>query len=192
MKRTVKEQVRSGFRIAAGIVLFFASLMLLFYGLDDVWSATPPGHIIWSAWIGWIEILGAAVLIPVTMHLWLQYFAGIALFAFLKSVAVILIGRDWYFPHATFSRLEAAEIALFSGAALVWATRFATKRPAIPERIAITVYLFCFPHFDGSGFPIWQGVGLAALLFSWCFYRGKKPGAKRQRPPLNFSKETAL
>ncbi|MGO9403933.1 MAG: hypothetical protein ACLPVW_10745 [Terriglobales bacterium] len=113
MTRTVKEQVKTGFRLAGGIVLFVLSVLFLAYGLDAVWTAVPPGHLVWGAWIGWSELLAAAVLIPTTAHLWLQYFAGCVGFGFLKSLVVIFAGKDWYSPHASFSRLEATEMTFF-------------------------------------------------------------------------------
>jgi len=64
--RTVKEQVKTGFRFAGGIILFCASLFLLAYGQDAVWS---DGHFVPSAWIGWVELSLTAAIIPLTMHL---------------------------------------------------------------------------------------------------------------------------
>ena len=96
MSRTVGEQVRSGFRLAGGVLSFCAGLFLLAYGLDAVWS---DGHFVPSAWLGWVELSLAAVLIPLTMHLWIQFFAGCLGFGFLKAVLVALSGRDWFPPH---------------------------------------------------------------------------------------------
>jgi hypothetical protein len=64
MSRTVGEQVKTGFRLAGGILSFCASLFLLAYGLDAVWSNS---HFVSSAWLGWVELSLAAVLIPLTM-----------------------------------------------------------------------------------------------------------------------------
>jgi len=113
MTRTVEEQVKTGFRLAGGIILFIVSVMLITYGYDAVLSTVQSGHSGWGAWIGWGELLIAAVLIPSTVHLWLQFFAGCAGFAFLKSIVVIFAGKDWYSPHAPFSRLEATEMTIF-------------------------------------------------------------------------------
>jgi hypothetical protein len=175
MTRTVKKQVETGFRLAGGIVLFVLSVLLLAYGLDAVRSAVPSGHLVWRAWIGWSELLVAAVLIQLTVHLWLQFFAGCVGFAFLKSVVVIFAGKDWYSPHASFSRFEATETAIFFGATLALLIRFAKERPTPLDRIAITVYLFFFlgryndPHFS----LLEAGGGLAALLLAWCVSRWK-------------------
>jgi len=99
--------------------------------------------------------LSAAVLIPVTMHLWMQFFAGCVGFGFPKAVIVVIAGRDWFPPHLAFSRLDAAEMAMFLGATFVWLARFARSRPELPDRIAVAVYLFSFflgshsnPHFS--------------------------------------------
>jgi hypothetical protein len=176
MTRTVAEQVKTGFRLAGGILSFCASLFLLAYGLDAVWS---DGHFASSAWLGWAELSLATVLIPLTMHLWIQFFAGCVAFGFLKSVIVIIAGRDWFPPHFAFSRLEAAEIAFFFGATLVWLIRFAKTRPELADRIAIVIYLFSFlgyrnnPHFS----IVPGGVGLIALFLASSFsrWRGRRP-----------------
>lgn len=65
MRRTVGEQVKTGFRLAGGVILFCTSLFLLAYGLVAVWS---NGHFVSSAWLGWVELSLAAVLIP--LFLW--------------------------------------------------------------------------------------------------------------------------
>src|SRR5512133_2686140 len=119
-KRSIGEQARSGFRLAGGVLAFCTGLFLLAYGYDAVWQ---DGHFVSSAWLGWVELSLAAVLIPLTMHLWIQYFAGCAVVAFLKSVWVTITGQEVYRPYLPFSRLEAAEMALFFGATLVWLIR---------------------------------------------------------------------
>lgn len=146
-----------------------------------MWS---DGHLGPSAWLGWVELFLAAVFIPLTMHLWMQFFAGCVGFGFLKAVIVAIAGRDWFPPHLAFSRLEAAEMALFFGATFAWLTRFARSRPGLPDRIAIAVYLFSFflgshsnPHFS-----IVQGAGLIALFLAWAVSRWK--GRKSHNRPL--------
>jgi hypothetical protein len=170
MSRAVREQITSGFRLVGRIVLFCVLLFLLAYGLNAVWS---DDHFVWSAWAGWAELFLAAALIPLTMHLWIQFFAGCVAFGFLKSLLVTIAGRDWFPPHLPLSRLEAAEMVFFFGATLTWLTRFAKDRPALPDRIAIALYLFFFlgsrnnPRFSMS----LAGVGLIALFLAWCASR---------------------
>jgi hypothetical protein len=172
MSRTLEQRVKSGFRLAGGILLFCASLFLLAYGLDAVWS---DGHFVSSAWLGWVQLSLAAVLIPLTMHLWLQFFGGCVGFGFLASAVTAIAGKDWFSPHLLFSRVEAAEIALFFGATFVWLIRFAKTRPELPDRIAIALWLFFFlgsrknTHFSIAG----AGIGLIALFLVWCVSRLK-------------------
>ena len=188
MSRTVGEQVKNGFRLAGGVLSFCAGLFLLAYGLDAVWS---DGHFVSSAWLGWVELSLAAVLIPLTMHLWMQFFAGCLGFGFLKAVIVAIAGRDWFPPHLAFSRLEAAEMALFFGAAFVWMIRFVRSRPELPDRIAIAVYLFSLLGYrDNPHFSILQGgVGLAALFLAWAVSRWKGRGRKAPNHPLLHSSQ---
>jgi hypothetical protein len=163
-----------------------ASLFLLAYGLDAVWS---DGHFVSSARLGWVELFLAAVLIPLTMHLWIQFFAGCVAFGFLKSVLVAIAGRDWFPPHLPFSRLEAAEMAFFFGATLIWLIRFAKARPALADRIAIAVYMFSFLGYrNNPHFSIVQGVvGLAALFLEWGVSRWRGRGRKAPNHPLVHS-----
>jgi hypothetical protein len=187
MTRSVGEQVKNGFRLAGGVILFCVSLFLLAYGLDAVWS---EGHFVSSAWLGWVELLLAVVLIPLTMHLWLQFFAGCVGFGFLKSVLVALAGRDWFPPHLPFSRLEAAEMAVFFGATFVWLARFAWTRPELPDRIAIAVYLFSLWPHNNPHFSVVQGVvGLAALFLAWGVSRWRGKGRKAPNHPLVHSSQ---
>jgi hypothetical protein len=174
--RSVEQQTKTGFRLAGGIILFCVSLFLLAYGLDAVWQ---DGHFVWSACLGWVELSLAAVLIPLTMHLWVQFLAGCVAFGFLKGVIVTITGQDWFPPHLLFSRLEAAEMTLFFGATLAWLIRFAKTRPEFPDRLAVALYLFFLlgspnnPHFVVR----WAGVGLAGLILAWWVsrWRGRKP-----------------
>jgi hypothetical protein len=172
MSRTVGEQVKTGFRLAGGIILFCASLFLLAYGLDAVRS---DGHLASSARLGWIELSLAAVLIPLTMHLWIQFLGGCVGFGFLASAVTAIAGKDWFSPHLLFSRVEAAEIALFFGATFVWLIRFAKTKPGLPDRIAIALWLFFFPGFrKNTHFSVADaGIGLIALFLAWCVSRWK-------------------
>jgi len=186
MSRTVKGQVKTGFRLAGGIILFCASLFLLTFGLDAVWR---DGHFVPSAWPGWVELSFAAVLIPLTMHLWVQFFAGCVAFGLLKSVVVMIAGKDWYPPHLLFSRIEAAEMAFLFGATLVWLMRFAKARPELSDRIAIVLYLFFFLGSRNSPrFSLLQlAAALLTLFLAFCVSRWR--GAKLKGIHLRSNSE---
>jgi hypothetical protein len=179
MSRTIGEQSLNGVKLAGGVVLFGVCLLLVTYGLDQVWPDT--GQVDWSAWVGWAEILLAVFLIPMTMHLWLQFFGGCSLFGLLNGIWAAVFGTGWHFPYKPYSRMEAIEIALFSAAALVWSTRFARVRPTIPDRIAITLYIFMiFIPPNHSHFSVWSMAGPIALFAAWVSYRwGRRKKGKR-------------
>ena len=174
MSRT--EQVKSGFRLAGGIILFCLSLFLVAYGLDAVWS---DGHFVSSAWLGWVELSLAAVLIPLTMHLWIKFLAGCIALGLVKSVLVTIAGRDWFPPYLPSSRVQAAAMAFFFAVTLIWLIRFSKTRPELPDRIAIAVYLFfVLGSRNDTHFAIAQaGAGLIALfLASWIsWWKRSKP-----------------
>ena len=146
----------------------------------DIWGASPSNY---------FRERKSTLLIPLTMHLWIQFFAGCVGFGFLKTVVVAIAGRDWVPPHLAFSRLEAAEMALFFGATFVWLARFARFRPELRDRIAVAVYPFAFflgsrsnPHFS-----IVQGAGLIALFLAWAVSRWK--GRRPDNRPLTQSNQ---
>lgn len=141
--------------------------------MDAVWQG---GHFVSSAWLGWVELSLAVVLIPLTMHLWIQFFGGCVGFGFLTSVVVVITGSNWFSPHLPFSQVEAAEIAFYFGATFVWLIRFAKTRPQLPDRIAITLWMFSLlgspnnPHFS----IVQGGVGLTALFLAWWVSRWRR------------------
>jgi hypothetical protein len=61
-----------------------------------------------------------------------------------KSVIVLLTGRDAFAPHASFPRLEAFELLIFAVASIALMARFRKNPLTIVDRVAITVYLFSF------------------------------------------------
>jgi hypothetical protein len=94
---------------------------------------------------------------------------------------VIASGRDFYSPHTPFSRLEAAELGLFSLVSLFLIYRITENHaPAVVDRIAFTFFALSFvfglSQRDFAFAAIWQVAGVAVLALVWLLSHRKRGG----------------
>lgn len=176
MDQTVKKQVKSGLRLGTGVGLFMIGGILMAAGLGRVvWSATPPHYVVWPEPIGWTELVLAATILLFSAGVWWQLFAGYMLIGSLKSVIVLITGRDLYAPYGPFPRPEAAALAAYCVATILLMWRFAKNPPTIFDRIALTACLFSIAWRAGraefSNFDLGLTVGPGCLFFAWAYQR---------------------
>jgi hypothetical protein len=178
MKPSIKRQIRNGLRVGGGIGAFWIAAMLIGVSMEGLQSVAP-GHVrLWPdvAVAGGLIVLAAGIMM-LTARIWVLYLAGCLLVAIPKCLIVITSGRDFYSPHDPFSRLEAAEIALFSiGSLLLMYRILANHVPTMLDRMAFTLYVVSFAFELSGHFSIaapWQIVALAALFVAWWFSRKK-------------------
>jgi hypothetical protein len=177
MHRSVKEQARSGLRLGIGAGAFLIAMMLLGSGLTRVVSLVPPHHLVWSDWLGWVEISLACVMLLATAQVWFWLVGGYALFGLGKSILVLVSGKVPY-TYRTVPRLEAGEAALFTMATLLLLFRFVDTGPNIMDRVSLTFYVLAIAWSGHSAAttsvdPL-LAAGLIGLTISWCVYRWKK------------------
>ena len=179
MGRTVKEQIKSGVRRGIGFGSFLIAAMLLGLGMSRVvWSVGAQRHIVWWEPIGWAELLAAALLLVLTANVWWQLLAGFMLFGCFKGVVIFITGRDLFAPHGPFPRLDSAVLTLFALATLTLLLRFANTRPTIADRIALTLFVFCFvwstatAKFSAANPSL--AIALIVLLIPWALSRSRK------------------
>ena len=170
MDRTMRQQVASGLRIGAGLGFFLIAAMLMGNGMRRILGSVGSHQIAWSDWMGWAELMVAAVILLLTARAWLLLLGGCLLFGLLKGLIVFATGS--FSSHGFSTRVEPLAVAFYCLATLVLMFRFAEIPPTVLDRVALTMYLFClWPAASSSTFSWWQGVGLAALLVSWCVSR---------------------
>ena len=170
MDSKIRKQIRSGFRLGAGAGGFLIGLWLIGSGLDRILGSAASHQIAWTDWTGWTElVLAAAILLP-TAQVWLMLLGGYMIFGVIKGLVIFATGN---FPSHGFStRMEPLELALYGLATLLLMFRFAESPPTVLDRVALTLYLFCFLRpAASSALSWWQMIGLAALLVSWCVSR---------------------
>lgn len=172
MRRTAKEQAKSGLRLGLGIGLFLIAGMLLGNGMQRVvWSASPRHYVVWPDPIGWLELVSGAAILLSTVGAWWHLLAGAMVLGAVKSVIVLLTGRDVFAPHTPFPRVEALELLVFAVASVALMVRFRKNPLTVIDRVALTVYLFSFMwHGDQVEFSAATpglALGLFALLVAW-------------------------
>ena len=187
MGRTVKKQIKSGVHLGIGAGSFLIAAMLLGAGMRRiVWSTPAPHHIVWREPIGWAELLAAALILVLTADVWWQLLAGFMLFGCFKGAVIFITGRDLFAPHAPFPRLDSAVLTLFAVATLALLFRFADTRPTIVDRIALTLFVFCFMLSMTNATFSAADPSLAAafivLLVSWAVSWLRKKNPKKVHP----------
>lgn len=170
MEKATKRQILSGLRIGGSLGAFLIGGMLMGDGLGRILGAAGSHEVVWTDWIGWVELVLAAAILLLTAPTWLMLLAGYLLFGALKSL--VLVGTGGFPSHGFSTRVEPLALVLYCVATLMLLFRFAENPPTVLDRVALTVYLFClWPAATTSAFSWWQGVGLGALLASWCVFR---------------------
>jgi hypothetical protein len=188
MGRTVKEQIKSGVHLGIGFGSFLIAAMLLGAGMSRVvWSTGAPHHVVWWEPIGWAELLAAALILVLTADIWWQLLAGYMFIGCFKGVVIFITGRDLFAPHDPFPRLESAELTIFAAATVALLVRFADVRPTIVDRIALTLFVFCFVWSTATARFSAANPSLAAalivLLISWAVSWLRKNNRKNVHPP---------
>jgi hypothetical protein len=186
MDQTTKEQVKSGIRLGIGFASFLIAAMLLGAGMSRViWSAVAPDHIVWREPIGWAELLAAAVILFFTSDVWWQLLAGYMFVGCFKGILVFMMGKDLFFPHAAFPRIQSAGLTVFAAVTIALLLRFADARPTIIDRIALTLFVFCFVSSAAtarfSALNPLLTAGLIVLLISWVLSRLRNNNLRTER-----------
>jgi len=190
MEKSTKQQIVSGLRIGGSLGAFLIGGMLMGNGLGRILVGSAGSYqIAWADWMGWAELVVAAAILLLTARTWLMLLGGYLLFGALKGFILFATGS---FPSHGFStRVEALALVFYCVATLMLMFRFAQKPPTVLDRVALTVYLFClWPGAANSAFSWWQGVGLAALVVSWCVSRwwtsrDHESGAPKNAAPVS-------
>jgi hypothetical protein len=125
-----------------------------------------------SYWLGSFEVLAATTILLLTAHVWWLYIAGGVLFGVFKGLVAFMVGSD-LFPirHVAYSRIQALGLIAYCLVTLLLLWRFSAVRFTIVDRIALTIWLFCFLSGATSLLSAWQLVGLGVLGLSWLIPR---------------------
>lgn len=139
-KRTVGEQIASGFRIAGSMVLAFAFIVALigsavfFLGVNNV---EAQGH---HRILGGIALIGLSVLLLLTTRYWAKWLLGI--------FAYCLVRTAFGAPILTlFGNIHVAKglalIAIYSAIAVFLTWRHFEREPRGVEKVGLVAFVVC-------------------------------------------------
>lgn len=176
--RSVKEQVTDGLRLGIGCGIFFVASMLIAAGFARLLRSNSGARLVWSDWVGWLEVATATILLLASAHVWHLLVAGYLLFGFFKAVLVLFTGQYLYPPHQPVARLQAVELALFALAGLVLLFRMVEVRLSFTDRAALTIFVLVL--ISGRMNASASIIGLAVLALAWCIAWARRGGRRKQ------------
>jgi len=186
MRRPVKEQIRSGLRLGAGLGVFLIGGLLLGYArirLEVLSSSHQTG---WSDWVIWLEVILGVGLLFSTVNVWYQWLAGCLLFGIVKAFIALVTGTA-VFPIRQLppTRTVSLMVAVYCTVSLLLMIRFMQAKLTMVDRVAVILYFLCFLPSRSSFPSVWEILGLAGLLASWVVYRWREGRAPTGGTPVS-------
>lgn len=137
-KRTVREQVASGFRIAGLMLLAFAFFIALTWALGRGGNLTPNPHRV----LGSIALVGLSAVLFLTTRHGAKWVLGIVCYCLVKT----FVGAPVFALFGNISvAKELAFIAIYSSIALLLTWRHLERDPKGIERFALVAFVICAP-----------------------------------------------
>jgi hypothetical protein len=187
-KRSVGEQVKSGFLIAGELVGGFLVFILAAVGLIQLISAAPSFHFR-GPLTAWIELALATVIIFATAERWGGFIPG---FFFLRSASLGIFYA--VFPSLApdrsreVTRWEAGLLGVYSIMIIAVLWRFIPPRrvqATVLDRAALTIFalsvamMMALPSSTALRAPL---IGSAPLLVAWATYRWRLKRHRTRNP----------
>jgi hypothetical protein len=174
--RTIRAQVKSGFRRAAIWLLGFAWLGLVFAGLGIAF--TPSRH---PSAVGWVLLIVAAVVLIITTDRWGAAFSALLAYGVIGGLLTIVSGHALNHPEVRVVRIDAVIMTLLIAASAVVSFTFTGRKLRLPDRIALLAFVFLF--FSQAMLPRFTlaplGVGLGLLVAAWAYDRSRRHDRSR-------------
>jgi len=160
-RRTVREQVKSGFRIAGSLVLVFCFFAALVASLSYVTGRADRlmgNH-------RWLAALVAVALITImflTTQYWAKWLVGVLGYCFLRMLAPLFFKLFFgFFRELTFAEL--LMWTLYSLAAAALTARHVSRAPKGVEKFGLVAFVVCVSLAMVYGsVPLFYGLGLLA------------------------------
>jgi hypothetical protein len=184
-KRTVGEQVRSGFRIVGLILLVFAVFVLLEISLTYAVGLADP-HMGIRRLFGAVVASGLMLFMFRTTRYWAPWLFMALAFGLVRLSGGLLLGPYFSKPLA---RSTVAVWMLYAGAAVALTARYVRRRPRGSESFGLVAFVVGveLAAVYNSQDPLWAGLaalGLAELI-QWLHPKKIHPQSEalESRPP---------
>jgi hypothetical protein len=170
-KRTIREQINSGFRLAGWILLTFA-LFVVLLGSAFLLTAQGGNPTVFHRFLGICGLVSIATAMFFSVRYWAQWFVGLLGYLIFKTAISILLGRTPSVPSIVRPRLVILEYLVTSVAAMWLCFRYSSRVPRRIETLGLIglVISFAFAIVYDSPVPVLIGLSLlgsAQLVEYW-------------------------
>jgi hypothetical protein len=170
-KRTIGEQIRSGFRLAGWILLTFALFVVLLLSALLL-SAKGGNPTVFRRFLGACGIVSIATAMFISVRYWAKWFVGLLGYLIFKLAISLLMGRTPSMPSIARPRLVILEYLVTSVAAMWLCLRYVGHVPRRIETLGLIglVVSFTFGIVYDSPMPVLVGLsvlGLSQLAEYW-------------------------
>jgi hypothetical protein len=170
-----KQEVRSGFQLAAGILLGFV-LMASFVGFAGIALGTTSGSSHLSRPAAGVIAISALVVIGLMVQRWAKYVAGWFAYSILSSLMMASSGHLLNNPAIPVERSLALTMAGMNLVTVLVTQRFTKAyKLHLAEKLALMVWIMGFAlaaNVERFGLPA-LATGTFALVLAWWVYRSR-------------------
>ena len=164
-KRTIGEQIKSGFRLAGWVLLTLAFIFLvlastaLLVGKSNHTQPIPR-------LLGVCGLLATSTVMFITVRRWAKWFVGALGYMILKLAVSLLLGFTLSVPSISRPRLVFLEFLMVVVVATVLCARYLTYTPRAIETVGLVglVIALSFSMVCDSSLPILAGVTVLGLI----------------------------
>jgi hypothetical protein len=158
-RRTIGEQIRSGFRLAAWILLAFA-LFVVLLGSTFLLTAKGENPTVFHRFLGACGLVSTATAMFFSVRYWAKWFVGLLGYLIFKLAISLLMGRTPSVPSIARPRLVILEYLVTSVAAMWLCLRYAGHVPRRIETLGLIglVVSFAFGIVYDSPVPVLVGL----------------------------------
>jgi len=160
-KRTIREQINSGFRLAGWILLTFALFVVLLVS-TLLLTAKGENPTVFHRFLGACGLVSIATAMFFKVRYWAKWFVGLLGYLIFKLAISLLMGRTPSVPSIARPRLVILEYLVTSVAAMWLCLRYASHVPRRMETLGLIglVVSFAFGIVYDSPMPVLVGLSL--------------------------------
>ena len=164
-KRTIGEQIRSGFRLAGWVLLTLAFIFLVLASTAFLVGKSNHTQPIYRL-LGACGLLATSIAMFTTVRLWAKWFVGVLGYMILKVAISLLLGRTPSVPSIARPRLVFLEFLVALVFAPLLCAKYLTHAPRKIETMGLVglVIALSFSMIYDSSLPIFAGVAALGAI----------------------------
>lgn len=164
-KRTVGEQIKSGFRLAGWVLLTLAFIFLVLISTASLAGKGDYTQPIYRV-LGLCGLLATSAVMFITVRHWVKWFVGVLGYMVVKTAISLLLGFTPSAPSITRPRLVSLEFLVVLVFATVLCARYLTHIPRTVETVGLVglVITLGFSVIYDSSLPILAAVTVLGMI----------------------------